>query len=86
MQKILEISNIKLLHKQKTIISKEKLDILIPIVLKFVKNINTMEDLASAIEKEFNCICPIELIINYYDDEMQQIQLELMIKQCDINY
>ena len=45
-----------------------------------------MEDLASAIEKEFNCICPIELIINYYDDEMQQIQLELMIKQCDINY
>ena len=86
MQKILEISNIKLLHKQKTIISKEKLDILIPIVLKFVKNINTMEDLASAIEKEFNRICPIELIINYYDDEMQQIQLELMIKQCDINY
>ena len=64
MQNILEISNIKLLHKQKKIINKEKLDILIPIVLKFVKNINTMEDLASAIEKEFNCICPIELIIN----------------------
>ena len=86
MQKLLEPCNIKLPKKVAGKVTMSELSVLVPVVLKFVPGLRTVEEIRQAIEREFSCSCSMDTLIDYYSVDLQVADLEIMFKQCGLNY
>ncbi len=66
--------------KAKVSVSSSLLPDFIEAILLTHKNISSYEEVQGAIEKEFNCSCPLDLIVEYFTIQRETKDLQLIHK------
>ena len=70
----------------KQVMSRKMLPSFIEVVLLMIKNTNNYGEIQQAVEKEFNCICPLDLIIDYFTIQREFEDLQLIHKHNGNDY
>ena len=86
MQHLMILPRTQMIEQKEQAVLKQLLPSLLQILFLTRKDLNTYGEIQQAVEQEFNCICPLDLIIDYYAQQREFEDLQLIHKHNGNDY